>query len=85
MNPPPLFVPASFRSKQLESVIHLGKPEPEYKKVTFHKEDLEKDTHIYAVLLSPDHPLYAVVDEKLLAKLKELKSRWTVFFRFEYG
>jgi len=46
---------------------------------------LEKDTHIYAVLLSPDHPLYAVVDEKLLAKLKELKSRWTVFFRFEYG
>ncbi len=73
------YVPATFRSEQLESVKHFGKPEQEYKKVTFHKEDLEKDTHIDAVLLSPGHPLYAVVDEKLLAKLKELKGGSAVF------
>lgn len=73
------YVPASFRSEQLESIRHFGKPEQEYKKVTFHKEDLEKDTHIDAVLLSPGHPLYAVVDEKLLSKLRELKGRCAVF------
>jgi len=73
------YVPATLRSEQLDSVKHFGKPEQEYKKVTFHKEDLEKDQHIDAVLLSPGHPLYAVVDEKLLAKLKELKGRCAVF------
>ncbi|BDC35928.1 MAG: hypothetical protein EF806_03825 [Candidatus Methanoliparum thermophilum] len=45
-----LHVPTSFRSEQLESVRHYGKPESEYKKITFHKEDLEKDTHVDAVL-----------------------------------
>jgi len=73
------YVPATLRSEQLDSVRHFGKPEQEYKKVTFHKEELEKDTHIDAVLLSPGHPLYAVVNEKLLAKLKELKGRCAVF------
>jgi len=72
------YVPASFRSEELESVKKFGKPETEYKKVTFHKEDLEKDQHIDAVLLSPGHPLYAVVDEKLLEKLKEFKGRCAV-------
>ncbi len=73
------YVPSSFRSEQLESVRRVGKPETEYKKVTFHKEDLEKDVHIDAVLLNPGHPLYAVVDEKLLKNLKELKGRCSVF------
>lgn len=73
------YVPASFRSEQLESVKRLGKPQDEYKKITFHKEDLEKDQHIDAILVSPGHPLYAVVDEKLLAKLKELRGRCAVF------
>lgn len=73
------YVPASFRSEQLESVKHLGKPEQEYKKVTFHKEDLEKDAHIDAVLMSPGHPLYGVIDEKLLEKLKSLKGGCAIF------
>jgi SNF2 family DNA or RNA helicase len=72
------YVPAPFRSEELESVRKFGKPETEYKKVTFHKEDLEKDQHIDAVLLSPGHPLYAVVDEKLLEKLKEFTGRCAV-------
>ncbi len=73
------YVPASLRSEELESVRRFGKPEQEYKKITFHKEDLEKDQHIDAVLLSPGHPLYAVVDEKLLTKLMELKGKCAVF------
>jgi len=72
------FVPASFRSEELQAVKRFGKPETEYKKVTFHKEDLEKEQHIDAVLLSPGHPLYAVVDEKLMEKLKVLKGRCAV-------
>ena len=72
------YIPAAFRSEELESVKKFGKPETEYKKVTFHKEDLEKDQHIDAVLLSPGHPLYAAVDEKLLEKLKEFKGRCAV-------
>jgi len=71
-------VPAPFRSDELESVRRFGKPETEYKKVTFHKEDLEKDQHIDAILLSPGHPLYAVVDEKLLEKLEEFKGRSSI-------
>jgi len=73
------YVHATFRSDELEAVKRFGKPEQEYRKVTFHKGDLEKDQHVDAVLLSPGHPLYAVVDEKLLAKLKELKGRCAVF------
>jgi len=68
-------IPISFRSEELESVKKFGKPEKEYKKITFRKEDLEKDQHTDAVLLSPGHPLYAAVEEKLLEKLKEFKGR----------
>lgn len=72
-------VAASFRSEELQSVSRLGKPETEYRKITFHKEDLEKTVHADAVLMSPGHPLYAVVDEKLLMKLKELKGKISLF------
>ncbi|MCX7832015.1 MAG: helicase-related protein, partial [Actinobacteria bacterium] len=70
------YVPTEFRSNELESVKHFGKPDEKYKKITFHKEDLEKDQHIDAVLVSPGHPLYAVVDEKLRMKLKNLIGKW---------
>jgi len=73
------YVPAHLRSEELESIRRFGKPEQEYRKVTFHKEDLEKDVHVDAVLLSPGHPLYAVVDEKLMTKLKDLKGQCAVF------
>ena len=68
------YVPASFRSEELIAVRKLGKPDTEYRKITFHKEDLEIDTHADAVLLSPGHPLYAAVDEKLLTKLEGIKG-----------
>lgn len=73
------YVPLIFRSEQLRSVARFGKPDEEYKKVTFHKEDLDKDVHADATLMSPGHPLYAAVDEKLMEKLKELKGRCSVF------
>ncbi len=72
-------VPSSFCSEQLESVRRYGKPESEYKKVTFRKEDLDKDVHLDAVLLNPGHPLYAVVDELLLEKLRDIRGRSAVF------
>ncbi len=71
-------VSAPFRSDQLKSFSQFGRPETEYKKVTFHKEDLEKDAHVDAVLLNPGHPLYAAVDERLTAKLRELRGACSV-------
>ncbi|OIP09537.1 MAG: hypothetical protein COZ06_21520 [Armatimonadetes bacterium CG_4_10_14_3_um_filter_66_18] len=56
---------ADLRSERLDAVRKLGKPEPEYRKVTFPKEVLDQDAHLDAVLLGPGHPLYAAVDEKL--------------------
>src|SRR5207248_3019259 len=39
------------------------------RKLTFHKEVLDQDTHVDAVLMGPGHPLYAAVDEKLNEQL----------------
>ena len=44
------YVPASFRSGQLESVKHLGKPEQEYKKLLFIKR-IWKRMHILVPFL----------------------------------
>jgi SNF2 family DNA or RNA helicase len=71
-------VTAPFRSDQLKSFSQFGRPETEYKKVTFHKEDLERDAHVDAVLLNPGHPLYAAVDERLNTKLRELRGACSV-------
>ncbi|CEP66431.1 SNF2-related [Moorella glycerini] len=56
---------ADLRSDRLKAVRRLGKPEPSYRKITFHKERLDMDQHLDAVLLGPGHPLYAAVDERL--------------------
>jgi len=56
---------ADLRSERLASVGKLGKPESEYRKVTFHKDVLDQLAHVDAVLMGPGHPLYAAVDEKL--------------------
>jgi hypothetical protein len=58
-------VPADLRSERLEAVRRLGKPEANYKKITFHKQHLDQNQHLDAVLLGPGHPLYAAVDECL--------------------
>lgn len=73
------YVPASFRSEQLQTVTKFGKPDTEYRKITFQKEDLDKDAHIDAVLVSPGHPLYAVVDEKLMLNFQSMKGGGSVF------
>lgn len=73
------YVPSNFRSETLNAVKKFGKPDSEYKKITFHKEDLEKDIHFDAVLISPGHPLYGVVEEKLIEKLKQLYAKQAVF------
>ncbi len=64
---------AELRSERLRSVQRLGKPEPSYRKITFHKWHLEQDAHLDAVLMGPGHPLYAALDEKLNEKLASLQ------------
>ncbi|AHB89087.1 helicase Snf2/Rad54 family [Thermosynechococcus sp. NK55a] len=65
---------ADLRSERLRSVQRLGKPDPSYRKVTFHKHHLEQAAHVDAVLMGPGHPLYAAVDEKLNEKLAALQG-----------
>ena len=72
-------VPADLRSERLRSVQRLGKAEASYRKVTFHKQHLEQDAHLDAVLMGPGHPLYAAVDEKLNERLANLAGRAGVF------
>jgi superfamily II DNA or RNA helicase len=70
---------ADLRSERLASVQKLGKPESEYRKITFHKETLEQDQHIDAVLVGPGHPLYAAVDEKLNSALSHALGATALF------
>lgn len=72
-------VPADLRSERLRSVQRLGKAESSYRKITFHKQHLEQDAHLDAVLMGPGHPLYAAVDEKLNERLATLLGRVGVF------
>ncbi len=65
-------VPQDLRSEHLDAVKRFSKPEDHYNKITFYKEHLTQDKHLDAVLVSPGHPLYAVVDEKLNQKLNAL-------------
>jgi len=70
---------ADLRSDRLDAVHRLGKSESTYRKVTFHKEHLDMDQHLDAVLLGPGHPLYAAVDERLNAKLSSLAGEMGAF------
>jgi Domain of unknown function (DUF3883) len=70
---------ADLRSDRLESVRRLGKAEPIYRKVTFHKDHLEMDQHLDAQLIGPGHPLYAAVDERLNESLSEIKGTISVY------
>lgn len=63
---------ADLRSERLNAVRRLGKPETTYRKITFHKEHLDLEQHLDAVLLGPGHPLYASVDERLSELLAPL-------------
>jgi hypothetical protein len=70
---------ADLRSDRLACVRRLGKPESTYRKVTFHKEHLEMDQHIDAVLIGPGHALYAAVDERLNEMLGAVTGQVGVF------
>jgi len=63
-------VPAALRSDELPSVRRLGRPEVEYRKLTFHKELRELPEHEDAVLCSPGHPLFGAVSDALERSLK---------------
>jgi len=70
---------ADLRSDRLATVQRMGKPDAAYRKVTFHKEHLDQDQHIDAVLCGPGHPLYAAVDERLNEMLASLQGSVAVF------
>jgi superfamily II DNA or RNA helicase len=70
---------ADLRSERLQTVRHMGKPDTSYRKITFHKDHLEQDQHVDAVLLGPGHPLYSAIDEKLNERLASLAGA-TAFF-----
>jgi superfamily II DNA or RNA helicase len=72
-------VPVDLRSDRLAAVRRLGKPETAYRKLTFHKEHLEMDQHLDAVLAGPGHPLYAAVDELLQGKLASIVGGAAVY------
>ncbi len=72
-------VPADLRSDRLHSARRVGRPEPAYRKITFHKEHLEQDAHLDAVLMGPGHPLYAAVDEVLRDRLALLAGGTAVY------
>jgi superfamily II DNA or RNA helicase len=59
------YVPADLRSERYISVKKMGKPESSYKKLTFHKHDLDLDQHMDAILIGPGHALYSVIDERM--------------------
>lgn len=65
---------ADLRTERLRSVQRLGKADPSYRKVTFHKHHLEQSAHADAVLMGPGHPLYAALDEMLNEKLAPLQG-----------
>ncbi len=67
-------VSADLRSERLQAVRRLGKPDSNYRKITFHKHHLEEDAHLDAILLGPGHALYAVVDEKINDRLSALQG-----------
>jgi superfamily II DNA or RNA helicase len=70
---------SDLRSDRLSSIRKIGKPEQSYRKITFRKEDLDKDQNLDAVLVGPGHPLYAAVDERLNEILAPLVGRVAVY------
>ena len=62
-------VPRSLRSDDLDSVRRGGRPEAEYRKLTFRKEDRFRAEHEDAELCSPGHPLFSSIAERLSSEL----------------
>ena len=69
------YLKEEFRSDRLQAVRRLGTPEKRYPKLTFYKEHLEAAIHQDAELLSPGHPLFAAIGERLETQLVDTISR----------
>jgi superfamily II DNA or RNA helicase len=72
-------VPADLRSDRLEAVRRLGRAEPAYRKMTFHKDVLDQDQNVDAVLVGPGHPLYSALDERLNERLANIRGGVAAF------
>ncbi len=59
------YVKEEFRSQNLEAVRRLGTVEKNYPKLSFYKEQIANPNHQDAELLSPGHPLFAAIAERL--------------------
>ena len=59
------YLKEEFRSPKLAAVRKLGMPEKNYPKFTFYKEHLERSTTSDAEFVSPGHPLFAAIAERL--------------------
>lgn len=74
------YVKEEFRSGDLEAVRRLGSPEKNYPKLTFYKEHLSNAAHQDADLLSPGHPLFAAITERLEGQMNEqIRTKLAVF------
>lgn len=65
------YVKEEFRSGNLDTVRRLRTPEKNYPKLTFYKEHLSHATHQDADLMSPGHPLFAAIAERLDIQLND--------------
>ena len=75
------YVKEEFRSGNLDTVRRLGTPEKSYPKLTFYKEHIAASAHQDADLMSPGHPLFAAIAERLDAQLNEqIRTGSAVFF-----
>lgn len=59
------YLKEEFRTPKLEAVRRLGLPDKTYPKFTFYKEHLERRTTNDAEFISPGHPLFAAIAERL--------------------
>ena len=59
------YLKEEFRSPKLSAVRKLGFPDKNYPKFTFYKEHLERQTTSDAEFVSPGHPLFAAIAERL--------------------
>lgn len=74
------YLKEEFRSPQLESVRKLGLPESKYHKFTFYKEKLEEVSHGDADFVSPGHPLFGAVAERLDRQLVQTVGYQSALF-----
>lgn len=74
------YVKEEFRSNTLQAVRRLGNVEKNYPKLTFYKEQLDSANHQDAELLSPGHPLFAAIAERVDLQLDDVVCTGSAVF-----